>query len=440
MTRLVQAVLLLAGAALLFHAAAWLEALVIIVRDLKPPPLQSAVVLALSAVLLRVSDVASRTWRIRSAVGALFVFAVMMVAMPLDHQFGGNGFMGDGYDYSQDRDKFERNIPAAGAHQELHFKSHLGDFTMARIDRAAGRTETSPATAYALLSRIGGVIFLGELALLLVIFRGSRRVCRFVGLAFAAPLALTFFGYYEVGYLAVGIAVFPLIVHAIARRGESSALDVAGSLQGLHAAFHGFGLLGIGGGALAAIAARHRRFAFAFRFAAFGLAFYLGWILIYIVGLGMSIVSDPYASHIAYRKLFQLYYFDRRLVHPLFSWHGIGEVGMASLGIGVPLLALGLVPAFARDAPAGTRTLERQAALLFTLPALVFLILWWPSAGVEHDMDLLLGAFGAISAGAWLAARTPRAAFQGWIVLAATHVLFWAVVANRSMDRIWLPQ
>jgi hypothetical protein len=437
-TRLVQAVLLLAAAALLFHAAAWLEALVIIVRDLKPPPLQSAVVLALSAVLLRVSDVVSRTWRIRSAAGALFVFAVMMVAMPLDHQFGGNGFMGDGYDYSQDRDKFERNIPMAGAHQELHFKSHLGDFMMARIDRAAGRTETSPATAYALLSRIGGVMFLGELALVLVIFRGSRRVCRFVALAFAAPLALTFFGYYEVGYLAVGIAVFPLIVRAIARRGESSALDVAGSLQGLHAAFHGFGLLGIGGGALAALAARHRRFAFAFRFAAFGLAFYLGWILIYIVGLGMSIVSDPYASHIAYRKLFQLYYFDRRLVHPLFSWHGFGEVGMASLGIGVPLLALGVFGA--RSAFGLRASADKQAALLFTLPALVFLILWWPSAGVEHDMDLLLGAFGAISAGAWFAARTPRAAFQGWIVLAATHVLFWAVVANRSMDRIWLSQ
>ena len=53
-------------------------------------------------------------------------------------------------------------------------------------------------------------------------------------------------------------------------------------------------------------------------------------------------------------------------------------------------------------------------------------------------MDLLLGAFGAISAGAWLAARTPRAAFQGWILLAATHLLFWAVVANRTMDRVWL--
>jgi hypothetical protein len=84
--------------------------------------------------------------------------------------------------------------------------------------------------------------------------------------------------------------------------------------------------------------------------------------------------------------------------------------------------------------------LERQAALLYALPALVFLIAWWPSAGVQHDMDLLLGAFCAISAAAWLASRTPRSAYQAWIVLAIVRVMFWAVVADRSMDRIWLPQ
>lgn len=432
--RLAQALLLLAAGALLFHALAWIEAAIIIARDLKPPPLQSAVVLALSALLLRLGDVASRTWRIRATVGAMVVFAAAMMLMPLDHQFAGNGFMGDGYDYSQDRDKFDRNVPMAGAHQELHFKSHLGDLTLGLIDRLAGRTETSPATAYATLSRIGGVLFLAELMLLLVLYRGSRRICRFIALAFAAPLALTFFGYYEVGYLAVGIAVFPLVLRAATTRHDSS-IDIAGGLQGVHAAFHGFGLLGIGSGALAAFATPRRGASLAFRFAAFGLAFYLGWVVIYIVGMGMSIVSDPYASHIAYRKLFDLYYFDRRLVHPLLSWNGIGEVGMASLAIGVPLLLLGL--AWPRKPAARTR--EQQAALLFALPALLFLIMWWPSAGVEHDMDLLLGAFGAMSAAVWLAARTPRTAFQGWIALAATHLLFWAVVANRSMDRVWLP-
>jgi hypothetical protein len=68
---------------------------------------------------------------------------------------------------------------------------------------------------------------------------------------------------------------------------------------------------------------------------AFALALYLGWIVIYIVGLGMSIVSDPYSSHIALGTLTEMYYFDRRLVHPLLSWNGFAEVGMASLAVGV---------------------------------------------------------------------------------------------------------
>src|SRR5204862_5127543 len=94
LTRVVQALLLLAAAALVFHAAAWIEAAIILARDLKPPPLQSAVVLALSAVLLRVADVTSHQWRIRATVAALVIFAIATAAMPLDHQFEGNGFMG----------------------------------------------------------------------------------------------------------------------------------------------------------------------------------------------------------------------------------------------------------------------------------------------------------------------------------------------------------
>jgi hypothetical protein len=430
--RLVLAASSVAAAAVALHIGAWFAAAIVIAKDFHPPPLQSAVVLALSALLLRLGELSSRGTRLRAAIAALAVFAVAMVAMPLDHQFAGNGFMGDGYDYSQDRDKFERNIPAAGAHQELHFKSHLGDLVLAVIDRVNGRTETSPATAYALLSRIGGALFIGELALMLVMLRGSRRACRYVALALAAPIALTFFGYYEVGYLALSVASFPLLLQAIAKRRDTHALDVAGSLQGLHTALHGFGLVGIAGGVCAALSARRRGLSSAFRFAAFALALYLGWIVIDIVGLGMSIVSDPYSNHIAFRTLTEMYYFDRRLVHPLLSWNGVAEVGMASLAVGVPLLALGIVRR--------RQMLERQAALLYALPALVFLIAWWPSAGVQHDMDLLLGAFCAISAAAWLASRTPRSAFQAWIVLAIVHVMFWAVVADRSMDRIWLPQ
>jgi hypothetical protein len=125
-------------------------------------------------------------------------------------------------------------------------------------------------------------------------------------------------------------------------------------------------------------------------------------------------------------------YFDRRLVDQMLSWHAVTEVGLASLAVGVPLLAFALVR--------GKSRFERHAALLYALPGLLFLVVWWPSAGVGHDMDLLLGAFAGMSAAIWLASRTPRIAFQAWIVLAVVHVMFWAVVADRTMERIWIAQ
>ena len=52
-------------------------------------------------------------------------------------------------------------------------------------------------------------------------------------------------------------------------------------------------------------------------------------------------------------------------------------------------------------------------------------------------MDLLLGAFTGIAAAAWLALRRPCTAFAAWAVPALVHVMFWAVVADRTMDRVW---
>jgi hypothetical protein len=369
-----------------------------------------------------------------AAIAAILVaFGVAMVAVPLDLQFAGNGFMGDGVDYSLSRDKFERNIPVAGGHPEIQFKSHLGDLFLAGVDRIFGRTDESPGIAYRTLSRAGGVLFVGELLLVVVVLRGSRRACRYVGLALAIPLVIGFFGYYEVGYMSASVAAFPLLLHSLRQRQlRGHALEIGAGLQGLHAAFHGFGLLGIAGGVLTALRDRDGHAWTALRYGAFALAAYLGWLLVYIVVFGLSVTSDPYSGHIAFRHLITSVYFDRRLVHQMLSWHAVTEVGMASLAIGVPLLVFALVRAKSR--------LERHAALLYALPGVVFLIVWWPSGGVGHDMDLLLGAFAGMSAAIWLASRTPRLAFQAWMVLALVHVTFWAVVADRTMERIWISQ
>jgi len=76
-------------------------------------------------------------------------------------------------------------------------------------------------------------------------------VCRYVAVAIASPLALLYFGYYELGYLSLSGAVVPLLA---IRRGSDfrvtgSTLS-AGLFQGFHTALHGFGLLGLGGGVL----------------------------------------------------------------------------------------------------------------------------------------------------------------------------------------------
>ena len=94
----------------------------------------------------------------------------------------------------------------------------------------------------------------------------------------------------------------------------------------------------------------------------------LAWVLVYIVVLHRSIAADAHSAFIAFRRLADSYYFDKRLVHPPGSWHGVSEIGMASLGIGVPLLVLAMLRTRSR--------LERHAALMYALPGLLFLIFY----------------------------------------------------------------
>src|SRR5439155_14885435 len=91
-----------------------------------------------------------------------------------------------------------------------------------------------------------------ELFVVAAVHRYSRRVCRYVALAVASPLALLYFGFYELGYLSMSAAVVPLL--AIGRGSDTrvtASTLTAGLFQGFHTALHGFGLLGLGGGALA---------------------------------------------------------------------------------------------------------------------------------------------------------------------------------------------
>ena len=340
--------------------------------------------------------------------------------------------MGDGVEYAMSRDKFERNIPVAGGNPEIQFKSHLGDLFLAGVDRMFGRTEDSPGIAYRTLSRSGGFLFLGELLLVIVVLRGSRRACRYVGLALAIPLVIGFFGYYEVGYMSASAAAFPLLASLDATSDPGScARDWRGPAGAGTPRFMASACSASLAVCWLRCAIGTARYGPRVDTARLRWPLYLVWLLVYIVVFGWSVMSDPYSGHIAFRHLTTSAYFDR-LCSPAALGRAVTEVGMASLAIGVPVLVFALVRAKSR--------LERHASLLYAVPGLLFLVVWWPSAGVGHDMDLLLGAFAGMSAAIWLASRTPRIAFQAWMVLAVVHVMFWAVVADRTMERIWIAQ
>jgi hypothetical protein len=82
-----------------------------------------------------------------------------------------------------------------------------------------GRTNASPEIAYKFLSRFGGLLFVTELLMVLVILRASRRACRYIGLALAMPLVIGFFGYYEQGCMRCQDSSFSRLVAQ--RRSES---------------------------------------------------------------------------------------------------------------------------------------------------------------------------------------------------------------------------
>ena len=188
-------------------------------------------------------------------LGVLATAAVAFVAVPLPKQFAENvmpGGPGIGVPATASRHGFRVSDGF------VNFHSHLSDVVITALDDAFGRSDSSPARAYDTLSRLAGLLFLIELGIVAAWHRWSRQSCRFVGLAMAAPPFLLYFGYWDLGYLSIAVGVVPLLALAGSRnnvQAQASTL-VAGFLQGLHTALHGFGMLGLAGGALAALSGR----------------------------------------------------------------------------------------------------------------------------------------------------------------------------------------
>lgn len=419
-----------ACAALLVHAVGWGAAVSVLWRDATPhvPRIQSAIVLSLGLCTIRVAASARRRTRRLVVVTALTVALVAFVVAPLPQQFEGNGIMADGVERASSRERFEQRFPLA--RDAMNFHSHLGDLLMVNLDRAFGSSGESTGLAYATLSRAGGLLFLIELFLVAAWHRWSRRVCRYAGLAIASPVCLLFFGYWELGYLSMSAGVVPLLVLGFSRRSNqaSAATLLAGFVQGLHTALHGFGMLGLAGAILASLSGPGeviRKVLRGATLASAGVAMYLGWIFVYVAEMNLSIVAD---RQFGFRPLFEPLIFDRRIADPLFSYAGLGDLGLVSMLAGVPLLALAAIrsPRSALVTPA-----------LFAFPGLIFLIRWWP-VGAPYNLDLLLAAFPGLFAACWLVASSRQRTMAALVLLLILHALLWTTIGGTAFDRVWV--
>ena len=118
---------------LALHVAAWSAGITVAIKSLHLPPPQTVFALACSGLLLLAARMWPRRWRAAATVGVLVLFDALTVWWPLDQQFVTTGFMGDGPDYAEHRDKFEENIPLSAEKPEVQFKSHLADVVLATV-------------------------------------------------------------------------------------------------------------------------------------------------------------------------------------------------------------------------------------------------------------------------------------------------------------------
>jgi len=416
----------IAGAALMLHGAGWVAAGTIVWQraTFHIPRSPSLVTLALSMLVLRAAAAPRRARRlvVASALGAA---AVAFFAASFPEQFEGKQIWAD---LPLDRYSFEVRFSMSSG--VVNFHSHLGDVAMAALDKAFGRSEDAPTSAHWAMSRIAGLLFLVELAVAAVWHGWSRRVCRYVALALATPLCLLYFGSWGLGFLAIAVGVVPLLAITRGRdsvSAEGAALG-AGFLQGIHTALHGFGMLGLAGGALAAVAARGSALRRLMRTASFTLsavALYLGWIFIYITVAGLSL---RWSRTLGSRPLFEAAVIEHQIASPLLSRAGLAELGFFSMLSGVPVFALAMLSS-ARSSVI--------PAVLYALPGLLFLLRWWPVTA-PYNLDLMLAVFPGLFAACWVVASRHRTSMVAYAMLAGAHVLLWTMVGGGLFTRVWV--
>jgi hypothetical protein len=229
--------------------------------------------------------------------------------------------------------------------------------------------------------------------------------------------------------MATAAGVVPLLLFRSHEDGVASRASTmaAGAVQGLHTALHGFGILGMAGGALLALRTTTvpRAIMRALSFTSMAVALYLGWIFLYVMQFDWSLV---YAKTLDARPLLTTGVVAGRLSAPLLSLDGVADMGMIGLLAGVPLLVLALMRS-SRDA--------RMIVGLFALPGLVFMLRWSPAI-FPRNWDLLTVVLPGAWAALWVISGSRFRSYAGVVVCAAIHVLLWSSIGNLWFQRVWV--
>jgi hypothetical protein len=327
--------------------------------------------------------------------------------------------MGDSVNYTVSQQALE----AYAGVTHIRYEAHLSHAILGRLYTVLGRAAESPNQAFNLLMR-GATTWFFVCALgLAFVERWSPLVLRYLALALLAPSALLYFGYRELGYLSLNVAAFPLIARGL--RQVPARLEAGSMLFGLGAALHGFGLLSLAGSSIAAFAARGvfpERVRLALRIAAFGTAAYVGWIAIYVIVLKLPVVTG-HAGFLPWRPWLIDEPFEHRVNVAILSLTGARDLLFTGWVVGAPLLvvAASLWRQY-RD--------EVRVALAYAVPSTIFVICFWPIQGLGVEMDLIVAAFPALYALAWVCAHDPRRTTIAATLLVSGHLAFWRIVLD----------
>ena len=383
--------------------------------------MQSILTLALGGFVLAGAFVKRPVWRAACVIVALTALLVFAARLPIPV---GSFTMGDGTNIVERRESFEELVRAE---REIRFSSHLAYLLLDRIDIALGSTAASPLESYRALSWLAGAVSALSLLCLAGAERWSPQAIRYVALAILAPATLMFFGYLEVGYLALSAAAFPFVARDLHKGGDLTVGLVAGAIMfGLGAAMHGVGYLGIAGLCAAVLAAdipTRRRLLLATALSAIAVGAAMIWVWYYIAVLGLSVIPHHAINGAIWRPIWEAREAESRMIQPLMSALAARDLLLSGLVAGVSLLPL--VLRISRSWPR-----ESKMALAFSVPSVLFFVFFWPVQGIAIEMDMIVAAFPAVYALLWVSSQSVRVSLASAGLLALGHWTFWRVVAD----------